>query len=490
MAGSVKRGKDLPLRSVLSLLPVNPKWLYPGMGVKRWVLLLAVGALLAGLGAGYVLADLYRTAPFPPVFYYLTLQFIPRLMRGALFLSLGGIVAMIGLRKLTESVVDLVAPQSRDLAHKAYTQRYLARRPKIVAIGGGTGLSTLLRGLKEHTANLTAIVTVADDGGSSGRLRNELGVLPMGDLRQCIAALADAEPLMTRLLEYRFNGTPKGSGLDGHSFGNLLLAAMTGICGDFDRAVKESSRVLAVRGQVLPATLDHVTLCAELDVSPPAQSGSAQQSAAAGSAATSTLAPTVAEGRMISPIIVRGESRIPEAVLQADPRAGGAARRACRIKRVFLDPEAPAAYPEAVQAIREADMIVLGPGSLYTSVLPNLLVPELCRAVRESAALRVYVANVATQPGETDGYDAAAHLAALHENSGGPGLVDIMLVNNNTSPEIPEAWGVSRVLVEEGTAYLEGVRVVTADIVDEARPTRHDPAKLANVLMRLAGGRA
>lgn len=477
------------MRAVLSLLQLNPKWLYPGMGVKRWVLLLAAGALLAGLGAGYVLADLYRTAPFPPVFYYLTLQFIPRLLRGALFLSLGGIVAVVGLRKLTESVVDLVAPQHGDLAQKAYTQRYLSRRPKIVAIGGGTGLSTLLRGLKEHTSNLTAIVTVADDGGSSGRLRNELGVLPMGDLRQCIAALADAEPLMTRLLEYRFNGTLKDSGLDGHSFGNLLLAAMTGICGDFDRAVKESSRVLAVRGQVLPATLDHVTLCAELDMSPVAHRAGTQQSATAGGAVAATLAPAAPDARTISPIIVRGESRIPQAVLQADPSAGGAARRACRIKRVFLDPAAPAAYPEAVQAIHEADMIVLGPGSLYTSVLPNLLVPELCQAVRESTALRVYVANVATQPGETDGYDAAAHLAALHENSGGPGLVDLMLVNNNTSPEIPAAWGVSRVLVHDGTTHLDGVRVITADVVDERRPTRHDPAKLAAALMRLASGR-
>ena len=236
-----------------------------------------------------------------------------------------------------------------------------------MAIGGGAGLSVLLRGLKEHTDNLTAIVTVADDGGSSGRLRRELGVLPPGDFRNCIAALADAEPLMTRLMQYRFS---EGSGLEGHSFGNLFIVAMSGVVGNFEQALRETSRVLAVHGQILPSTLENVTLTAQV---------SGDQT-------------------------VRGESNIPESGRS--------------ISRVYLEPQEAEAYTEAVQAILEADMVILGPGSLYTSVLPNLLVDGISQAICSSNSLKVYVCNVATQPGETDNYSVEDHAEAIMRHVG------------------------------------------------------------------------
>ena len=232
-----------------------------------------------------------------------------------------------------------------------YTKRYLARGPRIVAIGGGTGLSTLLRGLKGYSANITAVVTVADDGGSSGRLRQQLGIVPPGDIRNCIAALADAEPLMTQLMQYRF---PPGSGLDDHAFGNLFIAAMTAVTGDFEEAVRESNRVLAVRGQVLPATSVPLNLSAQLE-----------------------------SGR--------------HAV-----RPGGISEADEPISEVFIEPADVRANPEALERILEADLIVIGPGSLYCSVLPNLLISDVRDALAAAPGSRVYVCNVATQPGETE----------------------------------------------------------------------------------------
>jgi uncharacterized cofD-like protein len=300
-----------------------------------------------------------------------------------------------------------------------------------VAIGGGTGLSTLLRGLKEHTDNITAIVTVADDGGSSGRLRQSLGVHPPGDFRQCIAALADTEPLMTNLFEYRF-----GEGeLGGHAFGNLFIVAMTGITGSFESALRASSRVLAVRGRIVPSTLAHVTLSAELE----------------------------------DERVLVGEHQVPH---------GGAP-----IRRVFLEPSNPPAYPEAVSAILDADLVIVGPGSLYTSVLPNLLVPDLDRALGATAATVAYVANVATQPGETDGYTLDDHVAAIQRHVPG-GLIDIVLANANLSQPMRPEWGVSAVQPE--MSHGRGSpQLIVADLVEEGRPTRHDPAKLAIAVMGL-----
>jgi uncharacterized cofD-like protein len=288
----------------------------------------------------------------------------------------------------------------------------------------------LLRGLKEYTANLTAIVTVADDGGSSGRLRRELGVLPPGDFRNCIAALAEAEPLMTKLFQYRFS---EGSGLQGHSFGNLFIVAMSGVTGNFERAIKEASRVLAVSGQIMPATLSDVTLCARTD----------------------------------DEATVQGECNIPLS--------------GRRIKQVYLEPDHVQAYPEAVRTLMEADLIVIGPGSLYTSVLPNLLVEGIKEAVAASSALKVYVCNVATQPGETDGFSVADHVEALERHLG-PGLFQYVIANSNTESVLPPDWGVDIVTVDRRPSEVE---LVMADVVNDEFRLRHDPRKLAATLLRL-----
>jgi uncharacterized cofD-like protein len=410
------------------------KWLYPGMRIKRWLLLMMLGLVMLSLGFGYMLVQVYRTQPFPDFVSSLTLQFIDRPVRGIIFMGIGVLITAGALWKLNDSLLSAVMPDGHNnLVDIVYNQRQRKRGPKIVAIGGGTGLSTLLRGIKEYTTNVTAIVTVADDGGSSGRLRRELGVLPPGDFRNCIAALADAEPLMTKLFQYRFS---EGSGLDGHSFGNLFIVAMSAVTGNFEHAIKESSRVLNVRGQILPSTIENVTLCAEL----------ADQ------------------------VHVEGESQI-----SLSTKA---------IKRVYLQPEYPAAYPEAIRAILDADLILVGPGSLYTSILPNLLVHDLASALMASKALKVYVCNVATQRGETDGFTVKDHLAALlshlPENP-----FHFVLANDKVGAVLPAHWQVSQVALEGDQLGLAGTDVVQADLVDPQNPLRHDPKKLAQALMRL-----
>jgi uncharacterized cofD-like protein len=408
------------------------KWLKPGMGVKRWLLLLACGIALLSLGFSFLLRHLY---PLPDVFYYITFQFIPRGLRAGLFMLAGVAALVIALLGLNRALLaPFVEADPETVVNAVYRYRQRERGPKVVAIGGGHGLSVLLRGLKRHTSHVTAIVTVADDGGSSGRLRRELGVLPPGDIRNCIAALADDEALMTQLFQYRFGN---GKGLDGHSFGNLFITAMAQVTGSFDRAIVESGRVLAVQGRVLPSTLCDVTLTADLRAEP------------------------VGINR------VAGESSITEA---------------CgTIERVYLEPNDVPAYPEAVRALLEADLIVAGPGSLCTSVLPNLLVPDVARAVTASRALKVYVCNVATQRGETDGYNTGDHVTML-ETHLGAGFFPIVLANDNLDVDFASP-GVELVVVDfpPGAAY----RVITADLVDHARPWRHDSDKLARALLNL-----
>ncbi|MBI3972643.1 MAG: YvcK family protein [Chloroflexi bacterium] len=455
------------------------RWLQPGLAIKRWLVIYLLSLTFVALGLGLVMTHLYRTAPFPEPAYYLTLQFIPRLQRGLLFLLVGGGLMCVATLRIVSSFFGLLVPHYRGRVGDAlYTQRVLSRGPKIVAIGGGTGLSTLLRGLKEYTSNITAVVTVCDDGGSSGRLRRDLRVLPPGDFRQCIAALADSDPLVTKLFEHRFQ--TEGSDLKGHAFGNLFIAALAQITGSFERALEESSRVLAVRGRILPSTLEDVTLCAEL-------------------ADSST---------------VEGESRIPE-VAGGQPHEGhsappGTSAEGLRegsapphqspnpIRRVYLQPERPAVYPEVVRCLLDADLIVIGPGSLYTSILPNLLVDDLARALCWSRATKVYVCNVATQPGETDHYDVVDHVRAIHdhlrerigvpvERQAGPALSHVpfthVLVNNNFTPDIPAEWGVTRPADGEAALAEMGVTVVKADVVDERRPTRHSPEKLTRAFI-------
>ncbi|MCL2336858.1 MAG: YvcK family protein, partial [Firmicutes bacterium] len=303
-----------------------------------------------------------------------------------------------------------------------------------------TGIPVLLRGLKNYTGNLTAVVTVADDGGSSGRLRGELGILPPGDIRNCLAALAHREPLMEEMLQYRF---PAGE-LKGHNMGNLLLAALCDITGGFDQAVRGFSRVLAVRGQVLPVTLSQVRLCA----------------------------------RMKDGSVIRGESKISA--------TGG------QIDRVFLEPENCLANAEVLQAIREADAIVMGPGSLYTSILPNLLVPEVAAAVSAAKAVKIYVCNVMTQPGETGGCSASGHLKALLDHAG-KNIVDYMIVNTETiSPRLIKRYrreGAVPVEADLNAVAELGVRPAPARLVQKGDLVRHHPEKLAGLVLRLIGER-
>ncbi len=417
------------------------KWLYPGMHIKRWLLLLLFGVALMGLGIAYILREAYLQYTLPGIFYYLTLQFIPRWGRGLLFITLSLSTVGLATWKLNESLLYAFVRPGREesVAEAIYNKRILARGPKIVAIGGGTGLSMLLRGLKQHTSNLTAIVTVADDGGSTGRLRQEFGVIAPGDIRQCIAALAEAEPLMSRLFQYRFS---EGTGLQGHSFGNLFIVAMSEITGNFETAIHETSRVLNVRGAILPSTLEDVTLSA----------------------------------RTKEDEIVHGEHNISE--------------RGSGIKEIFLNPPWAEAHPDAVRALLDADIIVIGPGSLYTSVLPNLLVDGIRKAVQQSQALKIFVCNVATQHGETDGFSAADHLVAL-ERHAGRGLVDAVIVNNNIARSLPEAWQSQAVEIAHNgdSQALQGVRVCEADVVAEENRYRHDPQKLAATILRLYYGR-
>jgi uncharacterized cofD-like protein len=416
------------------------KWLYPGMHIKRWLGLMVIGVAILAFGFSFIVREAYLEGlRLPDFMYYVTLQFIPRALRGALFM--GGAVALVifSIIKLNQSLLAVLAPNrdnSESLVNTIYARRFLGRGPKIVAIGGGTGLSTLLRGLKEYTTNLTAIVTVADDGGSSGVLRRELGVLPPGDVRNCIAALADAEPLVTKLFQYRFD---EGTGLAGHSFGNLFIVAMSGVVGNFEDAIRQTSRVLAVRGQIIPSTLDDVTLNA-----------------------------TTTDSRTIE-----GESNIT-----ADLKRNGG--HDARITEVYLTPHNPPAHPEAVRAILDADLIILGPGSLYTSVMPNLLVQGIRRALAASPAAMVYACNVATQHGETDGFSVRDHLAAI-ESHIGKDIVRYVLANDNLTEEALRAEFSRPVVVDSDINH--GIRLIKADVVSEENRYHHDSVKLARAVM-------
>lgn len=411
------------------------KLLRPGMHIKRWILLATLGLVCMSLGFAYLITHIYREQPLPEFAGVVTLQFIDRPMRGALFLVVGVTLGVVAVAKLHQSLLAAFVPKGNtSVVDTIYNYRSRQRGPKVVVIGGGTGLSIILRGLKQWTANLTAVVTVADDGGSSGRLRRELGVLPPGDFRNCMVALADVEPLMENLFQYRFN---HGTELEGHSFGNLFIVAMSEVTGNFERALEESSRVLAVRGRVVPSTLANVTLCAEMEDAP----------------------------------TVLGESKIS---------ASGH-----RITRVYLQPENPPAYPSAVKAIEEADMVVVGPGSLYTSVLPNLLVKGIGDALCATRAMKVYVCNVATQPGETDGYTIRDHLEALLRHL--PGARDpfhCVVANNHLGLSMPSSGRVAPVHPDGPFDEREPL-LVLADVVNESAPVRHDADKLASILMNL-----
>ena len=424
------------------------RWLTPGIGIKRWLLVVFAGLLLVAIAVAYVLRaisrDLEPGDTAGALIDLLTLQFLPfgvrALIAGGAGLALFAYGSYRTVRVLTDA---LRAPDpDQPLVELIYQKRFLARGPRIVAIGGGTGLSALLRGLKEHTSNLTAIVTVADDGGSSGVLRTELGIPPVGDIRNCIVALADAEPAMAEVLQYRF---PDGdgeaaSGLSGHALGNLLIAAMTAVeDGDFEDGIRLMNRILAVRGRVLPVSPTPLTLHARLG------DGS----------------------------VVDGQSLIM--------RTGG-------IDRVWLTPDDVRASDDALAAIGDAELIVLGPGSLYTSLLPSLLIPEIREAVERAAAPRLFVCNVATQDGETAGFDLARHVEVLIAHTS-PRLVDVVLANNRLPPT--RVWtgpgaddAPSAVRLRWPPALDPAPHLVLDDVVDADDAHHHDPARLAAAVIR------
>jgi uncharacterized cofD-like protein len=413
-------------------------WLVPGLGVKRYIVLILAGTTLIGVGLAVLILDIYRNAPetwWLPILSAASLRELARPLRALIFGSLGGLLIVSGLWGLNRALLAPYQKPGRRMLDVLTQHRRRERGPRIVAIGGGHGLHSLLRGLKKHTRNLTAVVTVADDGGSSGKLRRSMGILPPGDIRNCLAAMSDEEALLSQLFQYRFPDDENG--LRGHSFGNLLITALTEITGSFEEAVAESGKVLAVQGRVLPATLHDVSLVADI-----------------------RLPYTLSEVR------VAGESHIPEVP--------------GKINRVWLEPNDPPAYPGVIQSILAADLIVIGPGSLYTSILPNLLVPDILSALRVSRAFKIFVCNLATQPGETDQYTAKDHIRALDEHVGS-GYYDLVLINNRIEGTLPA--NVEWVLAED-TSEIES-EVFQADLIDEKLPARHDPEKLAKVLIEL-----
>jgi len=400
------------------------KWLYPGIGVKRWIALSTFGVLLLVFGTAHLGGD-----------EYWLVQFLD-----AVIITSGIIILILGIKRLMRSFIAAFMPASRgsELVDLLYQRKQLSHAPKIITIGGGTGLSVLLSGLKEFTSNITAIVTVADDGGSSGRLRQEFDILPPGDIRNCLVALADAPVLMRDLFQFRFKS---GSELSGHSFGNLFITVMTQLTGDFEKALKEISKVLALRGQVIPSSLHNVVLVAQHK-----------------------------DGT-----ITEGENKIPKAL-----RA---------INRVSLKPEHPQATPDAIKAIKEAQLIILGPGSLYTSIIPNLLIKEITDAIVASQATKVYVCNAMTQPGETDGYSASDHVKALVAHSH-PRILDYCVVNTGEIPqEILRRYAKENsYLVVNDRKKIEnmGYRVIEDDFgIVESDVIRHDPLKLARIIFGL-----
>ncbi len=410
-------------------------WLRPGVGIKRWCVLLGLGVLLLAIAIAMVILR----------YYYPVLNDSNIYLRGdfiwtrAVLLLLGGIIVIVyAFMKVSKEIIEPFAPTGRSVASVVAERRRKSRGPRIVVIGGGTGMSTMLRGLKEYTSNITAIVTMADDGGSSGKLRRDLGVLPPGDLRNCIVALADDEALLTQLFKYRFGD---GDSIKGHSFGNLFITAMSEVTGSFERALAVSGQVLAIGGRVLPSTLEDVKLIADIR----------QQ-----------------VGNTVHRVV--GESAIPQEI--------GV------IERVHLEPENVPAHPHALSAILSAELIVLGPGSLYTSVIPNLLVVDIASAIENSRGLKVYVSNLATQMGETDRFSLSMHTEVINQ------YVDesfrLILSNNRyVGKLLPKmAW------VKVDTDISLGWDIVARDLVDETSPWRHDPDKLARALVELLDERS
>lgn len=429
-------------KSILSSL----KWLYPGMRVKRWLLLIPVGLTFAIAGV-VLFANIRMFNMLEMIGREAFLHFGLRLddpttqiLVSGVLIGIGLLLIFISLRQVVGSITSVVNPELQGkLADVVFQRRYLAQGQRIVVIGGGTGLSTMLRGLKQYSSNIVAVVTVTDDGGSSGRLQREMGMLPPGDIRNCLVALADAEPLMTELFQYRF--ADDLDGFHGHSFGNLLIAAMTQITGDFEMAVKETSNILAIRGRVLPSTLEQVNLMAEME-----------------------------DGT-----IIEGETSITKSPLT--------------IKQIMLHPSTARPLDEALKAIELADCIIMGPGSVYTSVVPNLLVKGIPEAIQASkAAVKVYVCNVMTQPGETDGYTASGHVKAIAKHADWRVFSHVLVNNVRPSKELLEKYSLQgQFFVEPDLAAIRelGYKPIVGDYISQTNVVRHDPEKLAEAIVKL-----
>ncbi|HZO91875.1 MAG TPA: YvcK family protein [Chthonomonadaceae bacterium] len=473
----------------MSRLRTSLKWLYPGMHVKRWVALAFCGLLIFLVGIGIITqAHAPSSKPLAVrvadwVVHNTHVGLRPGTL-GVILAGTGALLCLIALGKLISSLTIVLDPEMAHggLVDVVYQRRKLSQGRRIVVIGGGTGLSTMLRGLKQYTGNITAIVTVADDGGSSGKIQKQLNILPPGDIRNCLVALADAEPQMTELFQYRFRnsvmppdaangvsgsaaapvaaavtaraaegndgahvpaniGSNYGEGLRDHAFGNLLIAAMTAINGgDFERAIQETSRVLNIRGRVLPATVTHVRL----------------------------------RGEMEDGSILDGETAIATSPL--------------KIKRISLVPANACPVDDVLEAIAQADVIVLGPGSVFTSIIPNLLVRGIPEAIRRSKARKVYVCNVMTQPGETDGFSAYDHIQAI-ERHAQQRIFDYVLVNTGRpSQELLEKYRKTHsVLVEPDIDRIKraNYRPIAGNFISQTDVVRHDAGLLAAAIMRL-----
>lgn len=399
------------------------KWLYPGMRVKRWVFLCAFGIILCSMGFVLTIIDNQKTS-------------------GSLVVLFGAALVVVSIRKIIKSVVTVLLPQREgELVNIMYQKRHLERGPKIVAIGGGSGLSVLLHGLKEITSNITAIVTVADDGGSSGRLRSQFNMPPPGDIRNCLVALADAEPMMSDLFQFRFEA--EAGELAGHSFGNLFILAMLKVTGDFEKAIKASSKILAIRGHVIPSTLKTVTLVAFH------KDGTRTE----------------------------GETNISKAQNS--------------IERLHLKPEGCGATEDALQAIQDAECIILGPGSLYTSILPNLLIEDLSDALARSTAPKIYICNVMTQPHETDNFSAFDHVNTLI-NHARPDVLSHVIVNVGriTQSSLKKYEKGEAFPVDPDAARIRalGYEVIEADIQNSVDMIRHNPRKLSKLIADIVNG--
>ncbi len=422
--GFLNRNNQIYRNKSQSSLSYFIRLLYPGYKIKRWLLIGGLGVFLVHTGDAYLVKHFLHIS-FP--------NFLPWYFEGFVLavIAISFVVgSLVGLYKSLVPYFGATMFSSTGFAETIYTRRQQEKGPRIVAIGGGTGLSTLLRGMKEHSSNLTAIVTVADDGGSSGRLRREFGVLPPGDFRNCLIAMADAEPLVKRLFQYRFG---EGTELEGHSFGNLFIVAMSGITGSFEKAIDESSQVLAVRGRIVPSTTENLTISAEMN----------------------------------DQTVIHGESRIP--------------KNSGKINTLYLTPKAPRAYLPSVEAIKDAEIIIIGPGSLYTSILPNLLVPGIGKAIEESTAIKIFVCNVATQKGETDGFSVYDHVKTLRDHTS-YNLVNHVLINHNIKPLGDEFTGTP---VEDGRYPVKDVKLVKEDIINSDFRLHHDPERLATAIMKL-----